>query len=107
MADARLLEAWRRWRQAGTVLSEAAYLLERVRAGELAAERVAFAAAFGRPSARLTGITPVLLGWPRFLSRRPGVVGRAVALLTAHERVVFACDAAEPRPRPLGGVRAA
>lgn len=51
MTDERLRAAERRWREAGTVDDEAAYLRERARAGELAPERLRWAAACGHDAA--------------------------------------------------------
>lgn len=51
MSDERLREAERRWRETGAVEDEARYLLERVRAGDLAPERLELAARCGHRSA--------------------------------------------------------
>lgn len=44
MGDEKLRELERRWRESGTVEDEAAYLLERVRVGDLTQERLELAA---------------------------------------------------------------
>lgn len=51
MADGRLRELERRWQQSGSVQDEAAYLLERVREGDLTKERLELAAYLGYPAA--------------------------------------------------------
>ena len=48
MSDNKLRELERRWKETGSVEDEAAYLLERVRAGELTQERLELAAYCGR-----------------------------------------------------------
>lgn len=53
MSDARLRELERRWKETGTADDEAAYLLERVRSGELTLDRVRIAAQCGSEAARL------------------------------------------------------
>lgn len=52
MSDQRLRELERRWRETGAVANEAAYLRERVRAGDLTPERLAVAACCGHAGAR-------------------------------------------------------
>ena len=51
MSDERLRELERRWKETGSVEDEAAWLSERVRAGELTEERLRLAAALGQPAA--------------------------------------------------------
>ncbi|MBX3465907.1 MAG: hypothetical protein KF878_03285 [Planctomycetes bacterium] len=58
MSDARLRELERRWRRTGAVDDEALYLAERARAGDLAAERLALAAALGHEAARRAAPSP-------------------------------------------------
>ncbi|MCW8140066.1 MAG: hypothetical protein KIT58_14300 [Planctomycetota bacterium] len=52
MSDPRLRELERRWRESRAVEDEAAYLLERVRVGELSPERLELAAHCGHEAAR-------------------------------------------------------
>lgn len=52
MSDTKLREAERRWKEAGSTESEAAFLLERVRVGNLACERLEVAAYCGQEAAR-------------------------------------------------------
>lgn len=54
VSDAKLRELERRWRETGAVDDEAAYLLERVRVGDLTPERVELAAYCGNAGARAT-----------------------------------------------------
>lgn len=59
MSDARLREAERRWRESGAAEDEAAWLRERVRAGELGDDRLRLAAYVGhRPSVLALGAVP-------------------------------------------------
>ena len=53
MADDRLRELERRWKESGAVDDEAAWLLERVRVGGLEAERLQLAAYCGHAGARV------------------------------------------------------
>lgn len=53
MSDRETQAALRRWRETGTREDEAAYLLARLRAGELAHERLLLAAYLGHPAAGL------------------------------------------------------
>lgn len=53
MSDERLRELERRWEETGAVEDEAAYLLERVRAGELTLRRLGLAAYCGHEGARV------------------------------------------------------
>jgi hypothetical protein len=53
MSDQRLRDLERRWRETGTVEDEAAYLLERVRAGDLSRERLEIAAYLGHEGAAM------------------------------------------------------
>lgn len=52
MSDAKLRELERRWKETGSVEDEAAYLLERVRVGDLTRERLELAAYCGHEGAR-------------------------------------------------------
>lgn len=52
MSDQRLRELERRWRETGAVVDEAAYLLERVRVGDLDLERLELAAYCGSAAAK-------------------------------------------------------
>lgn len=52
MTDRRLRELERRWQETGNVQDEAAYLVERVRAGDLRRERLELAARWGHAGAR-------------------------------------------------------
>lgn len=52
MTDARLRESERRWKETGALEDEAQYLRERVRAGELQADRLEVAALCGDEAAR-------------------------------------------------------
>jgi hypothetical protein len=52
MSDAKLRDLERRWKETGTVEDEAAYLLERVRVGDLSRERLELAAYCGHEAAR-------------------------------------------------------
>lgn len=58
MSDERLREMERRWQETGSVQDEAAYLKERVRAGELAWERLELAAYCGHAAACLATGSP-------------------------------------------------
>lgn len=51
MSDSKLRELERRWKETGAVEDEAAYLLERVRAGDLTQERLELAAYCGHEAA--------------------------------------------------------
>lgn len=51
MSDARLRDLERAWRESGALEDELAWLGERVRAGDLAEERLRLAASFGHPAA--------------------------------------------------------
>ncbi len=53
MSDERLRELERRWRESGSVEDEAAWLLERVRVGELDQDRLELAAYCGHGAARV------------------------------------------------------
>jgi len=53
MSDAKLRELERRWKESGAVEDEAAYLLERVRVGDLEREKLELAAYCDHPAARL------------------------------------------------------
>lgn len=53
MSDARLRELERRWKETKSPDDEAAYLLERVRVGDLTRERLELAAYCGQASARI------------------------------------------------------
>lgn len=53
MSDTKLREAERRWRETGAAEDEGAYLVERVRAGELKRQRLMLAAYCGYRGARL------------------------------------------------------
>lgn len=53
MSDERLRELERRWKETDSVEDEAAYLLERVRIGELTQERLELAAYCGQEASRL------------------------------------------------------
>ena len=53
MSDSKLRELERRWKETGSVEDEAAYLLERVRVGDLTRERLELAAYWGHRSARV------------------------------------------------------
>lgn len=59
MSDQKLRDLERRWKETGTVEDEAAYLLERVRAGDLSQERLELAAYCGHEGARTARL------WPR------------------------------------------
>jgi hypothetical protein len=52
MSDRKLRDLERRWKETGTVEDEAAYLLERVRVGDLTQERLELAAYCGHEGAR-------------------------------------------------------
>jgi hypothetical protein len=53
MTDAMMREAERRWRASRTLIDEAAYLAERLRAGLLRSDNLALAAFFGHEAARV------------------------------------------------------
>ena len=77
MSDQRLRELERRWRENGTDSDQAAWLLERVRAGLLTDDRLALAAYAEHPAARLAleGQPPTRAGlsaWVRGLRRLEG-----------------------------------
>lgn len=73
MSDARLRELERRWKETNSPDDEAAYLLERVRVGDLTRERLELAAYCGNlAAAQATGIAPLPgLDWLRFLLESP------------------------------------
>jgi hypothetical protein len=52
MSDARLRELERKWKETGAVGDEAAYLLERMRVGDVTRDRLEFAAYCGHEAAR-------------------------------------------------------
>jgi len=52
VTDSKLRELERRWKESGSVEDEAAYLLERVRVGDLEQEKLELAAYFGHEAAR-------------------------------------------------------
>ena len=58
VSDEKLRELERRWRETGAVEDEAAFLLERVRAGELTQERLELAAYCGHAGARRAVAAP-------------------------------------------------
>ena len=77
MSDQRLRELERRWRENGTDADQAAWLLERVRAGLLTDDRLALAAYADHPAARLAleGQPPPRAGltaWIRGLRKLEG-----------------------------------
>src|SRR5688572_8511386 len=76
MADDRLRDLKRQYRLTGAVADEAAYLLERVRVGDLSQERLELAAVCGYPAA--------LHALPRLESRFWGT-GRKEALRAGEE----------------------
>src|SRR5687768_1848904 len=53
MSDTKLRDLERRWKETGTAADEAAYLLERVRVGDLTEERLRVAASCGHEAARV------------------------------------------------------
>ena len=53
MTDTKLRELERRWKESGSPEDEAAYLLERVRVGDLEKEKLELAAYCGHEGARL------------------------------------------------------
>ena len=64
MSDERLRELERRWRETQAVGDQAAYLLERVRVGDLSQERLELAAYCGHEGAReALGEEGFELGW--------------------------------------------
>ncbi len=73
MSDARLRELERRWKETGSPDDEAAYLLERVRVGDLTRERLELAAYCGHEGARKATGAPdplpevVLHEWAKLL----------------------------------------
>lgn len=70
MSDTKLRDLERRWRETGTVEDEAAYLLERVRVGDVTRERLELAAQCGHAAARstLVGNLPIVRDNPRKLA---------------------------------------
>lgn len=60
MSDGRLRELERRWREAGTVEAEAAWLRERARSGAVDPQRVALAASLGHEAAVIAMPAPPL-----------------------------------------------
>ena len=94
MSDERLRQLERRWLETGTVQDETAFLLERVRVGDLAPNRLELAAHCGLPAARLAlNLTVATLG--------RDVQGWLSGLRT-HEKVVLVlaavCLAKEGQP---------
>lgn len=80
MSDERLRELERRWKETGAAEDETAFLLERVRTGDLAAERVALAAGLGHRASEaaskslgLDGLDPLGLILLRSPLQNPGV----------------------------------
>ena len=60
MADEKVREAERRWRESGAILDEAAYMRERIRTGGLTREQVELAAHWGHEGAELClGLSPL------------------------------------------------
>ena len=90
MSDEKLRELERRWKETGGVEDEAAFLLERVRTGELTQERVAYAAALGHEPALRTGFEVAKLpaSW-----KEQAIAG--AELLSRLEAVLWACEVAE------------
>ncbi|MCW8137456.1 MAG: hypothetical protein KIT58_00955 [Planctomycetota bacterium] len=94
MSDTRLRELERRWNETGSPDDEAAYLLERVRVGDLTQERLELAAYCGHEGARrLTSTTAVddSEAWIAGLAR----FGHAVVVEAAIEAARCLCDGAD------------
>ncbi len=89
MSDRRLRELERTWREARSPSAEAAYLLERVRMGELTRDGLEWAAFCGREGARWAVGAPVvpLPGWLASLDRLQG--RRRIVAHAACGRVVY------------------
>lgn len=65
MSDTKLRDLERRWRETGTVDDEAAYLLERVRVGDLTRERLDLAAYLGHRACRAVCTPRAASFWDR------------------------------------------
>ena len=85
MSDAKLRELERKWKESGSVEDEAAYLRERVRAGDLTQERLELAAYFGHaaagralPMSLIQAAAPADLGWERLEADGPEAVVRGL-----------------------------
>ena len=112
MSDAKLRELERQWRESGSIEDEAAYLRERVRAGDLTQERLELAAYFGHaaaghalPAPLIQAATPANLGWERLEADGPEAVIRGLlavsrAALNEWER------AGRARSRPCASIAA-
>jgi hypothetical protein len=88
MSDAKLRELERRWKETGTVEDEAAYLLERVRVGDLSRERLELAAYCGHEGARrATGPVAHASGDLETTARGIGFWGRVPVLVGVREVV--------------------
>lgn len=101
MSDERLRELERRWKETGSAQDEAAYLLERVRMGDLAQKGLELAAYLGHPAAKLSARDSFKLP-----DAKTGIYGYAVegwcSRLRAWDKPVFVCLAvacAEVQPR--------
>lgn len=101
MSDQKLRDLERRWKETGTVEDEAAYLLERVRVGDLSQERLELAAYCGHEGARKS------LGWGFEVASLTRCLERALAvdqhlaarlLLQVARRAAEASGLAQPDP---------
>jgi hypothetical protein len=83
MSDTRLREQERRWRETGSLQDEAAYLLERIRSGDLDRDRLELAAYCCHPAAMIaleaSRPPPDLFEWAVGLNRWP-MAGERAAL---------------------------
>lgn len=83
MSDEKLRELERRWKETGAVEDEAAYLLERVRAGELTQERLELAARMGNRGAMFAANLPRLADLNEALDMFAGVSPQLIAAAAA------------------------
>ena len=95
MSDQKLRELERRWKETGSPDDEAAYLLERVRVGNLTQERLELAAYCGHEGARRAtqstlGQAMGALDWVQHLDHWPGTA--AIAAVVAARFAVKAVD---------------
>lgn len=104
MSDARLRELERRWKETGSPDDEAAYLLERVRVGDLTRERLELAAYCGHEGARRSiGMQVLPRSLDDMLSRSLTVDKEASVRLcvAVAEPLLTRLVAAKPHARPL------
>lgn len=99
MSDQELQELARRWRESGRVEDEAAWLRARVRAGQLAPDRLAMAAFMGHEAAWLAmevspALVETLIDCARWVAEevRLALVSKGAAVATRMAGVLAAID---------------